>query len=155
MHGAGGITSVAGKIQAIPLRDATLDAIVASEVVEHLDDTTLALGLAEIRRVLKPGGLFLGTVPFEEDLLAAEVVCPHCGTVFHKVGHIRSHGFDSMKALLDQYFDVVTLRRKAFMNTSDLSRRKRAIAFVRNLLVQCGVLTRETSLVFEARKHPV
>lgn len=154
-HGTGGITSVAGKIQAIPLRDATLDAVVASEVVEHLDDTTLALGLAEIRRVLKPGGLFLGTVPFEEDLMAAEVVCPHCGTVFHKVGHMRSYGFDSMKALLDQYFDVVTLRRKAFMNTSDLSRRKRTIAFVRNLLVQCGVLTRETSLVFEARKHPV
>ncbi len=152
-HGTSGVTSIAGKIQSIPLRDATMDAIVASEVVEHLDDTTLAQGLAEIRRVLKPGGIFLGTVPFEEDLVAAEVVCPHCGMVFHKVGHVRSYGFNSMKALLDQYFEVVILRRKAFMNTSDLSPRKRFIAFIRNLLVQCGVLTRETSLVFEARKR--
>lgn len=152
-HGSGDVAPIAGKIQSIPLRDAMVDAVVASEVVEHLDDATLARGLTEIYRVLKPGGLFLGTVPFEEDLMAAEVICPHCGTIFHKVGHVRSYGFTSMRALLDQYFEVVILRRKAFMNTADLSPRKRAIAFVRNLLVQSGALTRETSLVFEARKH--
>jgi hypothetical protein len=103
--------------------------------------------------VLKPGGVFLGTVPFEEDLAANEVVCPHCGTVFHKVGHVRSYGFASMKALLERHFDDVVVHRKAFMHTSDLGPRKRLIGFVRNLMVLSGLFTRETSLVFEARKR--
>lgn len=152
-HGSSGVASIVGKIQAIPVDDDAMDAVVASEVLEHLDDATLRQGLSEIRRVLKPGGLFLGSVPFEEDLDASEVVCPHCGSVFHKVGHVRSYGFNSMKALLDQYFEVVVVRRKAFMNTADLSAKKRLVAFARNLLVQWGVLTRDTSLVFQARKN--
>jgi SAM-dependent methyltransferase len=150
-HG-GDAYAAAALVQALPFGDATLDVVVASEVIEHLSDDILDAGLREVRRVLKPGGMLLGTVPFEEDLLASEVVCPHCGNVFHKVGHVRAFGFRSMRSLLSEHFDDVTLRRKAFMNTSDVGLKKRTIAFIRERLVDVGILTRETSLVFEARK---
>jgi SAM-dependent methyltransferase len=150
-HGADA-HAAAGLIQALPFIDEVFDVVVASEVVEHLGDDILSAGLAEIHRVLKPGGVFLGTVPFQEDLLASEVVCPHCGNVFHKVGHVRSYGFQSMREVLQSRFRDVVLRRKAFMNTSDFGWKKRTIGAIREWLVQRGILTRETSLVFEARK---
>ena len=48
-----------GKI--IPLEDSTIDFVIATEFLEHYFDTNLILN--EIRRVLKPGGIFFFTVP--------------------------------------------------------------------------------------------
>ncbi|HVF70735.1 MAG TPA: class I SAM-dependent methyltransferase [Chthoniobacterales bacterium] len=46
----------------MPLDDASFDCALATEVFEHTPD--IALLLAEIRRVLKPGGLLCFTTPF-------------------------------------------------------------------------------------------
>lgn len=53
---------VAGDAQKLPLADGCFDAVVCSEVLEHLPHPTAAL--AEARRVLKPGGKLLLCVPF-------------------------------------------------------------------------------------------
>lgn len=45
----------------IPLGDATLDAVTALDVLEHLRDDAAAV--AEFRRTLKPGGIAVVTVP--------------------------------------------------------------------------------------------
>ena len=45
----------------LPLADASVDVVWASEVIEHVSDTGLWLG--EIRRVLVPGGRLLVTTP--------------------------------------------------------------------------------------------
>tara|TARA_R110000868_G_scaffold14457_5_gene67377 strand:- start:29293 stop:30006 length:714 start_codon:yes stop_codon:yes gene_type:complete len=45
----------------IPLTDASVDFVIATEFLEHYFDT--ALVLKEINRVLKPGGIFFFTVP--------------------------------------------------------------------------------------------
>lgn len=50
------------EITAIPLPGASLDAILCTEVFEHLVDPMAALG--EFRRLLKPGGRLLLTAPF-------------------------------------------------------------------------------------------
>jgi|SRR5271166_995758 len=52
-------------LQAIDLRDVEgpLDVVIASEVLEHLDDSALGEALALIRERLRPGGLLLVTVP--------------------------------------------------------------------------------------------
>lgn len=152
-HAEYDIVSVAAVIDHLPFRDQSVDVVVVSEVIEHLNDTTLAVGLSDIRRILKPGGTLLGTVPFNENLQAAEVVCPHCGAVFHKVGHVQTFSASTLADLLRPYFQDVSVRRFAFMNTSDLRPVRRLFAWVRNYLVLLGILTRDTSLVFQARKH--
>jgi SAM-dependent methyltransferase len=50
-----------GDLQRLELPDAAFDAVVCAEVLEHLDDDAAAL--AELARVLRPGGLLLVTVP--------------------------------------------------------------------------------------------
>lgn len=52
---------VAGDAFRLPFRDATFDAVICSEVLEHLIDYRDAL--REIHRVIKPGGFFAASVP--------------------------------------------------------------------------------------------
>jgi SAM-dependent methyltransferase len=67
MVAAGDITDqvVAGVLRGdairLPFADHTFDAVIASEVLEHVHDDTAALG--ELVRVLRPGGAFAATVP--------------------------------------------------------------------------------------------
>ncbi|WP_172969603.1 class I SAM-dependent methyltransferase [Rhodanobacter sp. T12-5] len=151
-RGSNNINSVAALIQNLPFSDSCIDAVVVSEVIEHLDNDTLGNGLIEIRRILKPGGMLLGTVPFDEDLKASEVICPHCGTLFHKVGHVQSFNLAFMRSVLENQFENITVYKRAFMNSPQLRPSKKFIAYIRNFLVLGGVLTRETTLVFKASK---
>jgi SAM-dependent methyltransferase len=50
-----------GDACALPFPNANFDLVLATDIIEHVDDDVLALG--EIRRVLKPGGRVLVTVP--------------------------------------------------------------------------------------------
>ncbi|WP_337245886.1 class I SAM-dependent methyltransferase [Luteimonas sp. gir] len=52
-------------VTALGFKDGTLDAVVSLDVLEHVPNASLAL--AELARVIAPGGVFVGTVPFYED----------------------------------------------------------------------------------------
>jgi SAM-dependent methyltransferase len=54
-------TLLRAKAEAIPLATGSVDAIVATDILEHLDDDLAAL--LEFRRILKPGGQVVVTVP--------------------------------------------------------------------------------------------
>jgi SAM-dependent methyltransferase len=54
---------LAANIEAIPLADASVNSVVSNCVMEHVDHLDTAL--AEIRRVLRPGGTFAFTTPSE------------------------------------------------------------------------------------------
>jgi SAM-dependent methyltransferase len=57
-----GVERVAlSEIESLPFPDATFDVITAMDILEHTDDDLAAL--RELRRVLRPGGLLLSTVP--------------------------------------------------------------------------------------------
>jgi SAM-dependent methyltransferase len=57
-----GIERVAlSEIESLPFPDGTFDVVTAMDILEHTDDDLAALG--ELRRVLRPGGLMLATVP--------------------------------------------------------------------------------------------
>lgn len=50
-----------GSVCALPFEDASFDLVLATDIIEHVDDDGMAL--AEIQRVLMPGGYVLFTVP--------------------------------------------------------------------------------------------
>ncbi len=64
-----------GRVEELPWDDATFDLITALDVIEHTADDRQALG--EIRRVAKPGGRFLLTVPAYQALWSQHDVANH------------------------------------------------------------------------------
>jgi SAM-dependent methyltransferase len=52
---------VLGDVEAMPFEDGIFGTVVCTEVLEHVPDPRRAL--AEIRRVLAPGGVLIGSVP--------------------------------------------------------------------------------------------
>lgn len=57
---------VQGRVEALPLPSDQFDVLVATDIVEHLDDDLA--GLKEFHRILKPGGRAVVTVPAYEFL---------------------------------------------------------------------------------------
>lgn len=110
-----------GFSQYMPFPDAIFDAVIMSEVLEHLDDEALRRTLMEVRRVLKSDGLFLGTVPAEENLLESRVVCPHCGKIFHRWGHVRSFSCSTLQCLLQTQFSEVVIWRRYFLDLKNVN----------------------------------
>jgi len=110
-----GVDAQAGYVQKMPFESGVFDYVVASEVLEHLNDVDLKGGMAEISRVLKPGGVFIGTVPFNERLRDNAVVCPHCGTQFHRWGHQQSFDKERLARLLEQPFVLYHMSCRTFV----------------------------------------
>ncbi len=61
---------VIGDVMALPFADNTFDCVSCFETLEHVKDPRKAL--AEIRRVLVPGGAFIGSAPFMYELHGEE-----------------------------------------------------------------------------------
>ncbi|WP_082378950.1 class I SAM-dependent methyltransferase [Marinagarivorans algicola] len=69
----------------LPFSDASFDAVICSEVLEHIPDYQAFL--AEINRIIKPKGLFLASVP----RAWPERICWALSAPYHEVegGHVR------------------------------------------------------------------
>ncbi|MFN8052725.1 MAG: methyltransferase domain-containing protein [Acidimicrobiales bacterium] len=79
--------AVRGDALCLPFADNTFDRIICSEVMEHLQDDTGAI--AELTRVLKPGGIIAVTVP----AWLPEKICWTLSAEYHAPlspgGHVR------------------------------------------------------------------
>jgi len=75
-----------GSIAATGLDAASCDLVICTETLEHLFPADFSAGLAEISRVLKPGGRFLASVPLEER--PNFVACPECHAIFTPYQHM-------------------------------------------------------------------
>ncbi len=141
-----------GYSQDIPFPDSTFDFVVASEVLEHLSPEITAATLKEIRRVLKPGGAFIGTVPARENLQEQIVVCPGCSLRFHRWGHQQSFSIESMRHLLSKELKPVQVEEKLFIAYSLLNFKGRIVGAVKYLLFKLGVMGSNQNVYFRAVK---
>jgi SAM-dependent methyltransferase len=78
-----------GSIVDLPLRDGSADVVLALDVLEHVDDRA---GLTEVRRILRPGGHLVLTVPAGPRLWSARD---------DEAGHLRRYTRASIRAALD------------------------------------------------------
>ncbi|MBU2502323.1 class I SAM-dependent methyltransferase [bacterium] len=74
-----------------------LDAVFCLDILEHVDEEAYRQALENIHAALRDGGILVGTVPNQENLVRSMVCCPSCGHEFHRIGHRQS--FDRAKLL--------------------------------------------------------
>lgn len=86
-----------GTITKLPFEDNSFDYVFAVEVLEHLLPKMLIPALNEVRRILKPGGRFIATVPYKE--IISQIVCPDCYVVFSPSQHLSSFDEEKIKYL--------------------------------------------------------
>jgi SAM-dependent methyltransferase len=141
-----------GYSQTMPFPDSYFDAVVASEVLEHLDDDILDRSLNEIVRVLVPGGALIGTVPAREELAAQTIVCPCCAQRFHRWGHHQSFTCTRMRDMLNQRFEVDHVFEKYFAPWRILNWKGRLLCAAKSLASRAGVHGSEENIVFRAHK---
>jgi SAM-dependent methyltransferase len=96
-------------VQRLPLPDACFDAILCHHVLEHVPDDRAAL--AELRRVLRPGGWAILQSPIDKDLPAtledAGVTDPReRERLFGQSDHLRQYGRDYEARLREAGFEV-------------------------------------------------
>ncbi|MDF1643412.1 MAG: class I SAM-dependent methyltransferase [Pseudomonadales bacterium] len=83
----------------LPFADHTFDKVFCSEVLEHLHEYPKAL--AEIERVLKPGGVFVASVP----RFWPEKICWWLSTPYHEVegGHVRIFKEQELQQAIEKF----------------------------------------------------
>ena len=88
-----------GDITSLPFRDDQFDAVVCVDVFEHVDDDAAAL--REVRRICKPGGRLIATVPAFQFLWSRRDVQLHHKrryTLAQVKQRVRREGFKILKA---------------------------------------------------------
>ena len=88
---------VVGDALALPYSDDSFDAVIASEILEHIPDDDTAI--AELVRVLRPGGVLAVTVP----RWLPERICWLLSDEYHanEGGHIRIYRADELRGKLE------------------------------------------------------
>ncbi len=95
-------------LRAAPIRDGVFDALLCVHVLEDIDDAATAM--AELHRILRPGGWALVSVPTDMDNPTIEdptVTDPkERKRRFGEEAHVRVYGHDVVKRLETAGFDV-------------------------------------------------
>ncbi len=103
------ITPVNGDIYQLPFQANSLDIILLSEVLEHLENPKAAL--ASIHQVLKPDGQFVITVPCKEKINYH--LCIHCNKPTPANAHLHSFDKEKIQKLAEEtgFKTIKTIKR--------------------------------------------
>src|SRR5829696_3493406 len=99
-----GVRVLAGRAEELPVEDASVDIAIASDVIEHVPDDGAAM--AELARVLRPGGTALVTVPAYPWLMGAHD---------RALGHFRRYTRRTLSEVVSAA--GLDLRRLTYFNT--------------------------------------
>jgi len=138
-----------GYSQAIPFSSDCFDVVIMTEVLEHLADDALK----QTHRVLKTGGIFIGTVPYREDLNANRVICPCCQSIFHRWGHHQS--FDKEKlteGFTSAGFRIIEAYPRAFPDWKRINIKLLIKSVGRYILGRLGETIVSPNLYFKVQK---
>lgn len=135
---AGNDADVIGSVEALPFDDASFDTVISTQVIEHVPEPHAMM--AEIARVLRPGGYALITAPAAWPLhevphdfqrftrYGLEYLATESGLTVE--GITERGGFWMMMAqLFAEYFEAYRPRRWIFRHLSPVVRRLRPAAF--------------------------
>ncbi len=94
-----GLLTLRADATRLPVDDASLDLIVAFDILEHIEDDDLAV--SEVARILRPDGTFLVAVPADPKLWSAHD---------EAVDHVRRYTRETLSSVLHRGgFDVVDM----------------------------------------------
>jgi ubiquinone/menaquinone biosynthesis C-methylase UbiE len=82
----------------LPFKDDYFDIVIAAELLEHLDDKSLDMAVAEFQRVSRK--YVLTSVPFEENPWETYVKCAECGLEYSPYGHRQYFDIERMAGLI-------------------------------------------------------
>ena len=118
----------------LPSPDGIYDLAICLETLEHVLPENMPTLIANLKRVLKPcTGMLFVTVPNAENMIAKNVFCPECGSVFHPYQHLSSFtvgtleklmGGFGFRTLLCDVTDFNAFQRKRFAGLLDWSPRE-------------------------------
>lgn len=148
-----GIDARRGIIESLPVASESIDIVISTEVFEHLTPDSMEAGLREIQRVLLPGGILIGTVPYREDLSDNEVFCPHCKMIFHRWGHHQSFDESRMRSVLGNYFFAHKVSPAFFAPWNALDWKGKLSVSARLVFSLFGIHGSTSNLLFIAAKR--
>lgn len=123
-----------GDVAALPFPDGAFDAVITTEVIEHLPVDLYARGLDELARTARR--YVIVSVPYCEDLEAFRVTCPACGCRFHRTYHMRRFERGDMEGLFAPERGLRLIRLEGIFptRTSSFATLRHAIYTVRQQL---------------------
>ena len=88
------------------LKDA-FETVFCLDILEHVEH--LGEAIKNIKKILKPSGVLIATLPWKENLDSSMVVCPKCHHRFHRVGHFHSfHYYGDIGKMLGDNFSIIS-----------------------------------------------
>ena len=104
--------AVVADVYRLPFGENTFDAIVASEIIEHLYDP--ALFVQKLIHILKPGGKLIITTPYNEPI--EYNLCVHCNRPTPRNAHLHSFNREKIEEIVAT-LPTKEVKIKLFNNT--------------------------------------
>jgi len=119
------IADVKADICELPFADQSFDTIICNHVLEHIPDDHKAM--QELFRVLKPGGMAILQVPYEQERSTTfeddSITDPkERARIFGQYDHVRVYGMDYFDKLSEVGFDVSAVDYTKEFSTEEIER---------------------------------